>query len=73
MCCLPQATAPDVNRELQKNPMKHKTANRLIIPVRKNYIHKEQSELHKKDFNELFETLKRLKVQTSPDIWICCR
>ncbi|XP_077087595.1 uncharacterized protein LOC143739179 [Siphateles boraxobius] len=63
-CCLPQATTSDVNRELQNILMKHKTANRLIIHVGKNDIHKEQSELLKKDFNELFETLKRLKVQT---------
>jgi len=63
-CCLPQATTSDVNGELQNILMKHKTANRLIIHVGKNDIHKEQSELLKKDFNELFETLKRLKVQT---------
>ncbi|XDV11987.1 hypothetical protein PO909_000760 [Leuciscus waleckii] len=63
-CCLPQATTSDINRELQNILMKHKTANRLIIHVGKNDIHKEQSELLKKDFNELFETLKRLKVQT---------
>ena len=63
-CCLPQATTSDVNRELQNILMKHKTANRLIIHVGKNDIHKEQSELLKKDFHELFETLKRLKVQT---------
>ncbi|XP_028971229.2 uncharacterized protein LOC114829678 [Esox lucius] len=63
-CCLPQATTSDVNRELQNILMKHKTANRLVIHVGKNDIHKEQSELLKKDFNELFETLKRLTVQT---------
>ncbi|XDV16393.1 hypothetical protein PO909_016130 [Leuciscus waleckii] len=63
-CCLPQATTSDINRELQNILMKHKTENRLIIHVGKNDIHKEQSELLKKDFNELFETLKRLKVQT---------
>lgn len=63
-CCLPQATTSDVNRELQNILMKYQTANRLIIHVGKNDIHKEQSELLKKDFNELFETLKRLKVQT---------
>ncbi|XDV19366.1 hypothetical protein PO909_024850, partial [Leuciscus waleckii] len=63
-CCLSQATTSDINRELQNILMKHKTANRLIIHVGKNDIHKEQSELLKKDFNELFETLKILKVQT---------
>ena len=63
-CCLPQATTSDVNREIQNILMKHKTANRLIVHVGKNDIHKEQSEQLKKDFNELFETLKRLKVQT---------
>ncbi|XDV41134.1 hypothetical protein PO909_010052 [Leuciscus waleckii] len=63
-CCLPQATTSDINRELQNILMKHKTANRLIIHVGKNDIHKEQSELLKKDFNEIFETLKGLKVQT---------
>ncbi|XDV11244.1 hypothetical protein PO909_000230, partial [Leuciscus waleckii] len=63
-CCLPQATTSDINRELQNILMKHKTANRLIIHVGKNDIHKEQSELLKKDFHYLFETLKRLKVQT---------
>ncbi len=44
--------------------MKHKTANRVIIHVVKNDIRKEQSELLKKDFSELFETLKRLEVQS---------
>ncbi len=44
--------------------MKHKTANRVIIHVGKNDIRKEQSELLKKDFTELFETLQRLEVQS---------
>jgi hypothetical protein len=44
--------------------MKHKTANRVIIHVGKNDIRKEQSELLKKDFSELFETLQRLEVQS---------
>ena len=56
-CCLPQATVSDVNKELQNILMKHKTANRIIIHVGKNDIRKEQSELLKKDFSELFETL----------------
>ncbi len=43
--------------------MKHKTANRIIIHVGKNYM-KKQSELPKKDFSELFETLQRLEVQS---------
>jgi len=63
-CFLPQATTSDVNKKLQNILMKHKTANRLIIHVGKNGIHKEQSELLKTDFNEHFETLNRLKVQT---------
>uniref|UniRef100_A0A9J8B607 OSK domain-containing protein n=1 Tax=Cyprinus carpio carpio TaxID=630221 RepID=A0A9J8B607_CYPCA len=63
-CCLPQATVSDVNKELQNILMKHKTANRIIIHVGKNDIRKEQSELLKKDFSELFETLRRLKVQS---------
>uniref|UniRef100_A0A8C1XMT9 SGNH hydrolase-type esterase domain-containing protein n=1 Tax=Cyprinus carpio TaxID=7962 RepID=A0A8C1XMT9_CYPCA len=63
-CCLPQATVSDVNKELQNILMKHKTANRIIIHVGKNDIRKEQSELLKKDFSELFETLQRLKVQS---------
>uniref|UniRef100_A0A9J8C9U4 Uncharacterized protein n=1 Tax=Cyprinus carpio carpio TaxID=630221 RepID=A0A9J8C9U4_CYPCA len=58
-CCLPQAMVSDVNKELQNILMKHKTANRIIIHVRE-----EQSELLKKDFSELFETLQRLKVQS---------
>ncbi len=44
--------------------MKHKTANQIIIHVRKNDILKEQSELFKKDFTELFETVQRLEVQS---------
>ncbi len=44
--------------------MKHKTANRVIIHVVNNDIRKEQSELLKKDFSELFETLQRLEVQS---------
>ena len=64
-CCLPQATVSDVNRELQNILTKHKTANRVIIHVGKNDIHKEQSELLKRDFNELFETLRRVKVKES--------
>uniref|UniRef100_A0A9J8ALC7 SGNH hydrolase-type esterase domain-containing protein n=1 Tax=Cyprinus carpio carpio TaxID=630221 RepID=A0A9J8ALC7_CYPCA len=44
--------------------MKRKTANRIIIHVGKNDIRKEQLELLKKDFSELFETLRRLKVQS---------
>jgi len=63
-CCRPQATTSDVNRELQNILMKHKTANTLLVQIHihvgENYIHKEQSELLKKDFNELFETLKWL-------------
>ncbi len=43
--------------------MKHKTANRIIIHVGKNDM-KKQSELPKKDFSELFETLQRLEVQS---------
>ncbi|XP_058620616.1 uncharacterized protein LOC131532853 [Onychostoma macrolepis] len=39
-------------------------ANRIIIHVGKNDIRKEQSELLKKDFSELFETLQRLDVQS---------
>jgi len=50
-CCLPQATTFDVNLELKNILVKYKTANRLIIHVGKNDIHKEQSELLKKDFN----------------------
>ncbi len=45
--------------------MKHKTAYRIIIHVGKNDIWKEQSELLKKDFSELFETLQRLEVSSS--------
>ncbi len=44
--------------------MKHKTANRIIIHVGKNDIRKEPSELLKKDFSELFETLQRLEIQS---------
>uniref|UniRef100_A0A671QH07 SGNH hydrolase-type esterase domain-containing protein n=1 Tax=Sinocyclocheilus anshuiensis TaxID=1608454 RepID=A0A671QH07_9TELE len=62
--CFPQATVSDLNKELWKILMKHKTANRIIIHVGKNDIRKEQSELLKKDFSELFETLRRLKVQS---------
>ncbi|KAL0163729.1 hypothetical protein M9458_039482, partial [Cirrhinus mrigala] len=62
-CCFPQATVSDVNRELQNILMKHKTANRIIFHVGKNDIRKEQSELLKKDFSELIETLQRLEVQ----------
>ncbi|KAL0151420.1 hypothetical protein M9458_053206, partial [Cirrhinus mrigala] len=57
------ATVSDVNRELQNILMKHKTAYRIIIHVGKNDIEKEQSELLKKDFSELIETLRRLEVQ----------
>ncbi len=63
-CCFPQATVSDVNKELRNILMKHKTANRVIIHVGKNDNRKEQSELLKKDFSELFETLKRLEVQS---------
>ncbi len=63
-CCFPQATVSDVNKELRNILMKHKTANRVIIHVGKNNIRKEQSELIKKDFSELFETLQRLEVQS---------
>ncbi len=42
--------------------MKHETENQIIIHVGKNDIRKEQSELLKKDFTELFETLQRLEV-----------
>ncbi|KAL0198137.1 hypothetical protein M9458_006677, partial [Cirrhinus mrigala] len=62
-CCFPQATVSDVNKELRNILMKHKTANRIIIHVGKNDIRKEQSELLKKDFSELIETLRRLEVQ----------
>ncbi len=63
-CCFPQATVSDVNRKLRNILMKHKTANRILIHVGKNDIRKEQSELLKKDFSELFETLQRLEVQS---------
>ncbi len=63
-CCFPQATVSDVNKELQNIVMKHKTANRVIIHVGKNDIQKEQSELLKKDFSELLETLQRFEVQS---------
>ncbi len=63
-CCFPQATVSDVNKELRNILMKHKTANRVIIHLGKNDIQKEQSELLKKDFSELFETLQRLEVQS---------
>ncbi len=63
-CCFPQATVSDVNKELQNILMKHKTANRIIIHVGKNDIRKVQSELLKKDFTKLFETLKILEVQS---------
>ncbi|KAL0151007.1 hypothetical protein M9458_053520, partial [Cirrhinus mrigala] len=57
-CCFPQATVSDVNKELRDILMKHKTANQIIIHVGKNDIQKEQSELLKKDFSELIETLQ---------------
>ncbi len=63
-CCFPQATVSDVNKELRNILMKHKTANLVIIHLEKNDIRKEQSELLKKDFTELFETLQRLEVQS---------
>ncbi len=63
-CCFPQATISDVNKELRNILMKHKTANRIIIHVGKNDIRKEQSEILKKNFTELFETLQRLEVQS---------
>ncbi len=63
-CWFPQATISDVNKELRNILMKHKTANRIIIHVGKNDIRKEQSELLKKDFTELFETFQRLEVQS---------
>ncbi len=53
-----------MNKELQNILMKHKTANRIIIHVGKNDIRKVQSELLKKDFTKLFETLKILEVQS---------
>ncbi len=62
--CFPQATVSDVNKELRNILMKHKTANRIIIRVGKNDIRKEQSELLKKDFTKLIETLKILDVQS---------
>ncbi len=63
-CCFPQATVYDVNKELRNILMKQKTANRIIIHVGKTDIQKEQSELLRKDFTELFETLQRLEVQS---------
>ncbi len=63
-CCFTQATVSDVNKERQNIVMKHKTANRVIIHVGKNAIRKGQSELLKQDFNELFETLQSLEVQS---------
>ncbi len=63
-CCFPQATVSDVNKELRSIVMKHKTANQINIHVGKNDIQKEQSELLKKDFTKLFETLQRLEVQS---------
>ncbi|KAL0196741.1 hypothetical protein M9458_005281, partial [Cirrhinus mrigala] len=63
-CCFPQATVSDVNKELRNILMKHKTANRIIIHEGKNDIRKEQSELLKKDFSELIETLRRLEAQS---------
>ncbi len=63
-CCFTQATISDVNKELWNILMTHKTANRVIIHVGKNDIRKEQSELLKKDFSELFETLQRLEIQS---------
>ncbi|KAL0146858.1 hypothetical protein M9458_057797, partial [Cirrhinus mrigala] len=62
-CCFPQATVSDVNKELWNILMKHKTANRIIIHVGKNDIRKEQSELLKKDFRELIETLRRIEAR----------
>ncbi len=63
-CCFPQPTISNVNKELRNILMKHKTENRIIIHVGKNDIWKDQSELLKKDFSELFETLQRLEVQS---------
>ncbi len=70
-CCFPQTTISDVNKELRNVSkvlrsilMKHKTENRIIIHVGKNDILKDQSELLKKDFTQLFETLQRLEVQS---------
>ncbi len=63
-CCFPQATVSDVNKELRNILMKQKTANQITIHVGKNDIQKEQSELLKKDFTKLFETLQRLEVQS---------
>ncbi len=56
-CCFPQATVSDVNKERRDILMKHKTANRVIIHVGKNYIRKEQSELLKKEVKH-FKDLK---------------
>ncbi len=57
-CYFPQATVSNVNRDFWNILMKRKTANRIIIHVGKNDFWKEQSELLKRDFSELLETLK---------------
>ncbi|XP_073800266.1 uncharacterized protein [Danio rerio] len=61
--CFPHATVSDINKELENILRKHETAKRIIIHVGKNDIRKEQSELLKRDFCKLLETVERLKIQ----------
>ncbi|KAI4874762.1 hypothetical protein NFI96_005251 [Prochilodus magdalenae] len=62
--CEPDITVSELNGKLPTLLAEHTTVKRIIVHVGKNDTRKKESEILKRDFDDLFNTLRKLNVQS---------
>lgn len=62
--CEPNITVSELNEKLPTLLAEYRTVKRIIVHVGKNDTRKEESEVLKKDFNDLFTTLLKFNIQS---------
>lgn len=62
-CCLPNVTASELNEELSNILSHHGAFDQIILHVGTNDILRGESEILKRNFNELFNKIEKLSTQ----------